>query len=43
MKEIWKNKKNELEQKIKLESSSALKRESRLFKEREKRERKYAK
>ena len=41
MKGIWKNKKNELEQKTKLESSSTL--ESRLFKEREKRERKYAK
>ena len=41
MKEIWKNKKNELEQKTKLESSSALNR--RLFKEREKRKKKYAK
>ena len=38
MKGIWKNKKNELEQKIKLESSSALERARRLFKEREKRE-----
>ena len=41
MKGIWKNKKNELEQKTKFESSSAL--ERRLFKGRKKRERKYAK